>query len=206
LKTLTTVLLSAFTLCPITQCQICFNISQAHRGVHSCRASPEVAGLAFESAISLVTLACGYFRSQSTPECLCTRVHVNGRGGRYAGGTVSTHVCDSVCRCERVHVCVYVGLCVWVYACVAGPTRARARVCVCVCVWVRSVTSKECRGGPECLGARTRAYRCMYVSARGREEVGGCEDACVYLGVPAHSRTQVQGCVRDRDGVCLLSG
>lgn len=182
MKTLTTVLLSAFTLCPITQCQICFNISQAHRGVHSCRASPEVAGLAFESAISLVTLACGYFRSQSTPECLCTRV--NGRGGRYAGWTVSTHVCDSVCRCERVHVCVYVGL----------------------CVWVRSVTSKECRGGPECLGARTRAYRCMYVSARGREEVGGCEDGCVYLGVPAHSRTQVQGCVRDRDGVCLLSG
>ena len=101
-------------------------------------------------------------------------------------------------------MCVYVGLCVWVYAYVAGPTRPS----VCVCVWggVRSVTSKECRGGPECLGARTRAYRCMYVSAIGPEDVGGREDGCVYLRVPAHSRMQVQGCVRDRDGVCLLSG
>jgi hypothetical protein len=103
---------------------------------------------------------------------------------------LSAHMCVTVCADVSEFMCVYMWAC----------------VCVCVCVWVRSVTSKECRGGPECLGARTRAYRCMYVSARGREEVGGCEDGCVYLGVPAHSRTQVQGCVRDRDGVCLLSG
>jgi hypothetical protein len=119
---------------------------------------------------------------------------------------LSAHMCVTVCADVSEFMCVYMWACVcgcmrvWL-----GP-RARARVCVCVCMWVRSVTSKECRGGPECLGARTRAYRCMYVSARGREEVGGCEDGCVYLGVPAHSRTQVQGCVRDRDGVCLLSG